>query len=418
MRMVGTVAATSVALVAPTAEAEIVADAGALRADVSADPWRLALLDADGGLVLAEDPSTGADIAGTVGFRAAGAWRHATRVIGSVVDGEAYVAELATNDPTGRTIELRLAPAGEGVVGLDARVRGAGPRVEALGIGFEADPGQGYLGFGERSNALDQRGNVVENYVADGPYQPDEWSLIDAILPPWGFRPREDATYYPVPWLLSTHGYGVLVDSPETSYFHLDRAGSWSVELVNAPPGESVPATAAPPERLSLRFFAGPEPADALARFTRDTGRQPAPAAPWLFGPWLQPTGGAAEQVALLDRLQSGDVPISVAQTYLHYLPCGDQRGRREAERARTRAVHELGLAITTYVNPMVCTDYEPVFGQAAARRRPGRGRERRSLPLPVLDHDLVRRRPVRLHRRRRARRVRLGARRGDRGRS
>ena len=71
--------------------------------------------------------------------------------------------------------------------------------------------------------------------------------------------------------------------------------------------------------------------------------------------------------MALLDRLQSGDVPISVAQTYLHYLPCGDQRGRREAERARTRAVHELGLAITTYVNPMVCTDYQPVFGQAAA---------------------------------------------------
>ena len=208
---------------------------------------------------------------------------------------------------------------------------------------------------------------MVENYVADGPYQRDEWPVIQAVVPQWGFRPREDATYYPVPWLLSTAGYGVLVDSPETSYFHLDQSGSWSVELVNAPPDE-LPAVAAPaPRRLSLRFFAGPEPADVLERFTRDTGRQPPAAAPWVFGPWVQPTGGTDEQLALVDGLQEADAPLSVAQTYLHYLPCGDQRGRRDAERARTAGVHERGLAITTYLNPMVCTDYDPVFGQAAA---------------------------------------------------
>ena len=85
---------------------------------------------------------------------------------------------------------------------------------------------------------------MVENYVADGPYQRSEWPLIEGIVPPWGFRPREDATYYPLPWLLSTAGYGVLVDTPATTYFRLDQGGSWSVEVTNAPPDEMPPATA------------------------------------------------------------------------------------------------------------------------------------------------------------------------------
>ncbi len=29
--------------------------------------------------------------------------------------------------------------------------------------------------------------------------------------------------------------------------------------------------------------------------------------------------------------------------------------------------MHQRGLAITTYINPMVCTDYQPVFDRAAA---------------------------------------------------
>jgi alpha-glucosidase (family GH31 glycosyl hydrolase) len=354
-------------LASTAAHAAIEVDSGALRAEVSDDPWGLTLVDQAGATVLAEHPGTGSGPAGTLGFRSAGVWYHATRVSTASRTGNHYAAELGTNDPAGRTIEVRLDAAAEGVIGLEASVKGAGPPVEALGIGFEADSGERYLGFGERSNAVDQRGNVVENYVADGPYEADEQALIELFIPLWGFRPREDATYYPVPWLLSTGGYGVLVDSPETSYFRLDQSGSWSVELVNAPPEELPPPTAPPPERLSLRFFAGPQPADVLKRFTLQTGRQPEPAAPWVFGPWVQPNGNAANQLDQLDDLTDADAPASVAQTYLHYLPCGDQQGVRDEERARIDAVHERGLAVTTYLNPMVCSSYDAVFQPAAA---------------------------------------------------
>jgi alpha-D-xyloside xylohydrolase len=344
------------------------ADAGTLRANVSTAPWSLTLTDDQGSPVLAEHRATGpvAGSLGTLGFRVGGVWQHATRILSADSKKGRYVAELGTTDPA-RTIELRLSAPAEGVIALDAVVRGPGPPAAALGIGFQPHAEEAYLGFGERSNAVDQRGNVVENYVADGPYQADEYPIIELFVPRWGLRPRDDSTYYPVPWLLSSAGYGVLVDSPETSYFRLNSAGGWSVELISAPPEELPPPSAPPPKRLGLRFFAGPKPADVLERFTRETGRQPAPAAPWVFGPWLQPQGGTESQLALLDQQRAADVPLSVAQTYLHYLPCGDHVGRRDEERERTAGIHERGLAVTTYFNPMVCRSYSPVYDQAAA---------------------------------------------------
>jgi alpha-D-xyloside xylohydrolase len=336
-------------------------DAGSLRARVAADHWGLTLVDERGRSVLAEDPAQ------TLGFQSGGAWHRAVAVVSATTHGGVYEAELATDDPAGRRISVSLRRSAEGVISLDARVVGSGgAAVESLGVGFAARPDERYLGFGERSNAVDQRGNVVENYVADGPYETDEYPLTEALIPRWGFRPRDDATYYPVPWLLSSAGYGVLVDDPETSYFDLDQAGSWSVRLVNAPPEELGAISAPPPGELSLRFVAGPRPADVLRRYAELTGRQPEPAAPWLFGPWVQAAGSSAEQLTVLDGLRAADAPMSVNQTYLHYLPCGSQRGGREAEQQRAAAIHDRGLAVTTYLNPMVCTSYDPIYPQAA----------------------------------------------------
>ncbi len=369
LAMVGMAVVAALSLASGTAIAKPAADAGALRAKVSADPWGLQLVDRHGRPVLSETDGTGSGQTGALGFRTDDGWFRATRVLSASREGKAYTAVLETTDPAGRRIEIRLLKDGGGVIALDATVTGSQlGEVTATGINFDARSRERYLGFGERSNAVDQRGNVVENYVSDGPYQEKDYAIPEGVTPPWGFRPRDDATYYPIPWLLSTAGYGVLVDNSETSYFHLDGAGAWSVEVVRGPQGEDVPADAPPPSRLSMRFFAGPEPADVLRRFTSAEGRQPPPAAPWVFGPWVQPTGDLPEQLEDLELLQGADAPLSVAQTFLHYLPCGDQQGRRDAERERTAAIHALGLAITTYFNPMLCTDYELVYGEAVAR--------------------------------------------------
>ncbi len=266
---------------------------------------------------------------------------------------------LATSDPAGRTLRVRLARAGHGVVALRATV--GGPRlaaVQRVGIAFRAREGERYLGFGERSNAVDQRGNTVQNYVAEGPFEPDERALIPSFVPSWGFRPREDATYFPIPWLLSSAGYGVLLDNSEESLFRLgtDRPGAWGAEVQAA--------------ELRLRVFAGPRPADALRRLSAHVGRQPRPPAPFVLGPWYQPRDDEAQ---ILRRLQRRDVPLSLAQTYTHYLPCESQRGQEKAERSRVARLHRAGLAVTTYFNPMICTSHTR-YGRAAATGALARG--------------------------------------------
>ncbi|HEX2388713.1 MAG TPA: TIM-barrel domain-containing protein [Solirubrobacterales bacterium] len=353
----------------PPGAAAATVSSGPLQADTGSGRWRLSFEDRRGHRVLTEDTGRGAGPAGTLGFRDGSVWRHATRIIGARRLGTGIAATLATNDPLGRRIEVVLTPQRPGVIRLRASLSGpstAATGVTALGIGFDARPAERYLGFGERSNAVDQRGNVVESYVGEGAYPESERPLISVFVPPWGFQQRDDATYFPVPWLLSTAGYGVLVDNTEPSYYRLGDGGdAWSVEVTSAPPDQPQGAGAPPPGELSLRIFAGPDPADALRRFTAATGRQPRAAAPWYFGPWFQPSGDERSQV---EALQSADAPVSVGQTYTHYLPCGDHVGRRAEQRARTAWFHSRGLATTTYFNPMICTDYTGAYDEAVER--------------------------------------------------
>ena len=317
--------------------------AGPLVANVSTDPWHLRF---EGDAVLDEATGTGTGLPGTLAYSpGGGVWFHATRVVAEQSTAGEYEADLATTDPLGGRIHVVIAPDADGVVALKAT---APPQAQQVGITFDARPGERYLGFGERSNAVDQRGKTIENYVAEGPYQPIEQPAIAGFVPAPGYRPREDATYFPIPWMLSTAGHGVLVDNDERSEFRLESDDVWSA-TVDAP-------------ELRLRVFAGPTPAQALSRFSASTGRQPPLATEGFLGPWFQPKGDMQQNI---DLLKKADAPASVVQTYTHYLPCGDQQGKEEAERARTAQAHQAGLAITTYFNPMICTDYHPVYDEA-----------------------------------------------------
>jgi alpha-glucosidase (family GH31 glycosyl hydrolase) len=169
-----------------------------------------------------------------------------------------------------------------------------------------------------------------------------------------------------MPWLLSGRGYGVLVENSHASYFRLgtDRPDAWSLEVVGVPDGMGdLPA----PATLRFRVFGGRDPAGVLGLFSRRMGRQPAPGAPWVLGPWFQPGGSFDQMRGQVQKLRDADAPLSVVQTYTHYLPCGDHVGRREEQRQLTSAMHAAGLAITTYFNPMICSDYEPRFSAAVA---------------------------------------------------
>lgn len=302
------------------------------------------------GAVLRESTARPSGPGGRLGFLVDGRWYHARKFVSS--KRRSFV--LATNDPVGRRIRLEVG-ADRRAASLSAVVTG-GP-VEAVGIGFDSRPGERMLGFGERSDHVDQRGNVVENFVGEGPYQQSEYAVPRATVPPWGLHERSDASYFPMPWLLSTRGYGVLLDNLETSRFRLgsEDVSEWSVE-VDA-------------QRLDLRVFAGPRPADVVRRMSAAVGRQPKPDAPWLLGPWFQ-TGHqntAPAELSYVEILRAADAPVSVAETHMRYMPCGSDQGAEAAERSRTGALHAEGLAVVTYTREAICESYPAAFDPAVA---------------------------------------------------
>src|SRR5215208_2888206 len=141
----------------PAAHAQTALSSGPLTITIEPDPIRLTFSDARGTVLQTHSTET-------FGFVTPTGRYHATRATALTQDG----ATLATDDPTGRTIDLRIRADGNGIIALTATVNGA-PGTTQSTIGFDAQPGERYLGFGERSNAVDQRGNSVENFVSDGP---------------------------------------------------------------------------------------------------------------------------------------------------------------------------------------------------------------------------------------------------------
>ena len=254
-------------------------------------------------------------VPGKLAFTTEAGTFHATRAITRTL--------FATDDPDGRRLAVWSEPDGRGVTALHVKVVGSGgDPVTSTEIGFRARPGERYLGFGERSNAVDQRGGEVESYVAEGPYEEDDRAVIPAFVPPWGYHPRPDATYFPIPWLLSTAGYGVLVDNPETSFYRLDQDGSgtWSVAVEAA--------------RLDLRVFAGPRPADVLRRFIERVGPPARGGRAVLLRPLVPAAGRRAGRSW---RRAARARRAALGRADLHALPAVRVAGRPRGRRAGAR---------------------------------------------------------------------------------
>ena len=310
-----------------------------LRMDFAAtpgQPWSMRLTDPHGASVLATH-GAGLSVV-TAGGRAT-----ATTVVSASHHGRSFTATLATDQP-GVGIEVTATRGTDWVCSLTATAHGA--EASHVAIDFAASGSERFLGMGERSNAVDQRGNEVLNRVLDGPYTPKQ-AAVQPYVPAPGWDLRPDATYFPVPWVLSTRGVGVLLDNRADSTFAFatpHHPDSWRAEAAAA--------------RLDLRVFPGPGPADALRRMTAAIGRQPAVRAPFVLGAWWQPVSDIEAATELAAQRAAG-VPVSVAQTYAHYLPLGDQNPAEE--QARTAALHAGGVAVTTYVNPMVAVG-NPIY--------------------------------------------------------
>ena len=139
---------------------------------------------------------------------------------------------------------------------------------------------------------------------------------------------------------------------------------------------------------LELRVFAGPRPADALRRFTAATGRQPAPPAPWAYGP-VVPDRPAERDPARRGgehrraRCATPTRRCRPRRPRCTSFPAARTAAARQYELARTRQFHAAGLAHLAYFNPHLCAAYQPVYDEAVAAGALQRGRRRPADHLP-----------------------------------
>ncbi len=356
-------AALTLVVAPPAAQAaDTLVRSGPLNAHVRTAPFALDLVDGRGRPVL---PGVGVRL----GRASTG---RATR---SVSVRHASSRSFTADVRIGRAGRVRLRVAWVGPEMLSLRVS-APPGPARPGLSFPLARHEVVSGLGERSTAVNQVGRRVTSYVSDGPYRAGDRGLAGAIVPEWARLDRDDDTYYPVPWILSSRGYGALVGNDERSTFDLGagRRTRWSVS--------------AEARTLELFVFAGPRPADALRRFVAVTGHQPVAPAPWAYGPWFQTgqpnTVPLAEEASIVSRFRRADAPVSAAETQMHFLPCGAHRGLEAYELARTRQFHSEGLAHMAYFNPHLCTSYQPEYGRAVAQGVLQRGADGQPITFPA----------------------------------
>lgn len=192
----------------------------------------------------------------------------AEAVISAAPDGAGVLLTLSTDDPTGRRLEVTVAPA----VPADAisvSVRPSSPAgVAAMSDSFASDPGEAFHGFGGRHNAIDEHGAEFYNWiqqenVGSGTAQ----GLTEPTFPggdTYMFPNGPEAAYYVQSSFVSSRGYGFLLERNELSHWRMDsdRPDAWQTEV--AAPG--------------LDYVVIPSGAvQSMAQLTQITGRQPVP---------------------------------------------------------------------------------------------------------------------------------------------
>ncbi|QPC83687.1 glycoside hydrolase family 31 [Phototrophicus methaneseepsis] len=126
-------------------------------------------------------------------------------------------------------------------------------------ITLACPPDERFYGLGERFNALNQRGNVLDVRVYEQ------------------YKDQGKRTYMPIPFLLSSAGYGLLVNSSRWMQFDLAASDdhTWTLE-----------ADLGDDESLDLTWFTDDDPFAIIGQFARSTGPMVLPPQ-WSFGLWM-----------------------------------------------------------------------------------------------------------------------------------
>ncbi|HEY3109966.1 MAG TPA: hypothetical protein VGL23_14485, partial [Chloroflexota bacterium] len=358
-------------LAAPPAESAeaLELSSGDLTLRVRRQPWAMEARVGER-VVFRELEAAGADTHyGTLGYQRAGqtGWSHLTALAQaeSIAGGQRLTA--ATSEG-GAPAVVEVTSAQPGTLRVAFRPPPGAPIAWTVATA-SSDEGETLLGLGERFDGIDLAGRRVELWSADR---------------------REvrygDATYLPVPWLLSSRGFGFLLDDPRRSVWEMrsSRNDAWAVGVPGA----------------GLAFvLVGGAPAQAIERYTALTGRPPAPPA-WGLGVVKTLVGGQARVLEDAARLKAVGVPVDGVYVYdahdeeagvgwphVTYDPI--PAGPYGPLRPFTDALRQLGYRPLGYFGPDVRPQWAE-YGRALAAGALVRGPDGRPWTHPLYGISLI----------------------------
>ena len=192
-----------------------------------------------------------------------------TNVRSIVPDGAGWSMVLGTDDPSGRTIRVDLAPDPvSGAVDFSAALSSAAG-VVSMSTSFTSDADEAFHGLGGRHDGVDQHGQQLTQWTEEEDQSPGPVSGLVGLLPGTGgsyylFPNGPAAAYYVQNTFISSRGYGFALLDPQLAVFRLDsdRSDAWQVNVAAAAIHEVI---------------APGDPAAAITALTAITGRQSSP---------------------------------------------------------------------------------------------------------------------------------------------
>lgn len=350
-----------------SSEAPLVLASPDLRVEVRTHPYGLKVLDGSGRVVLSSRDGTDDGFsplgwaAGSVEWKPGvlngyyeflpdlDPWQRAGRVTSSELSQDHLTVQIEVpGGPPIRVVhtlrDTALRVEAELVQAQDA----APPR--AWQATFSSPPDEAFLGFGERFNRTNQRGVDVFSFAEEGGVGGREADKLRAQYPS-----GEAMTYFPIPFFVSTAGYGFWLDTTWRSEFNLattdpDAFRAWQI-------GPRLAFEVYVPKRSDARPF----PQQVIDLFTAATGRPMLPPA-WTLGPRRRVgrgsmVGGVHELVAM----RQDDLAITAIDDAMHFLPAGSHIGSEAALRAFIKDARDLGYRVNGYYNSLFAKGDTPL---------------------------------------------------------
>ncbi|MDR1567175.1 MAG: glycosyl hydrolase [Streptococcaceae bacterium] len=161
-----------------------------------------------------------------------------------------------------------------------------GKGVISFEINYQDDEKAAYLGFGERYNTLNQKGNAIDCFVYNQ------------------YRDQGTKTYLPMPYFITNKNYGIYIDTAGYTKFDLQHnlAGRVSIQIdfeINQP-------------EFAVHFLVG-SPKQMITQYLTLAGK-PNMVPTWALGPWMSSNNWDRDSIvrAEIDKTNHLDIPSTV----------------------------------------------------------------------------------------------------------